>query len=108
MSLTDMKMSKKEAKREHAIEARDEPRYPYGLTLNLDKNVLDKLGIDKLPEVGDEMIVAGIGVIESAHEHSRQSGKDRSVSIQLQKLEVGPLKEPDAVDAVSDAIEGLA
>lgn len=106
MSLTNMQLSKREARGE--IEAPDNsgPRYPYGLTLNLEKEVLDKLGIKELPEVGAEMIVVGIGIVESARMSKRQKGReDRSVSIQLTDIEVGPKDEASMEDAVDAAIK---
>ena len=109
MSLTSMKMSKKDAKEEFEVKAEDRPRFPHGLTLHLDDDSLKKLGITELPAVGDEMIVVGIGKIESSHENRRQSGVDRSVSIQLEQLEVGSVDDDEnpatAVDAVSAAIK---
>ena len=110
--LVNMRLSKKEAKEEFEPKADDRPRFPHGLTIRLDDDSLKKLGITELPAVGDEMIVAGIGKIESSHENSRQSGIDRSVSIQLEKLAIGPLDGNTdhntghtAVGAVSKAIK---
>lgn len=104
MSLTSMKMSKRDSKGECAIDCSDS-KYPYGIRINLDNHSLDKLGISKLPEVGTEMIVVGVGVVESANERKRRKGIDRDISIQLQRLEVGPLEESTAEDAVSRAVK---
>ena len=109
MSLTNMRMSKKDAKAEVGLVEDKGPRFPHGLTLHLNDDVLEKLGFSKLPSVGDKVIVIGVGVISSASEHRRQNGVDRDVSIQLQQLEVGPLKKKSgsAVDAVSEAIKDV-
>lgn len=107
--LVSMKLSKKDAEEEFEVKAEDRPRFPHGLTLRLDDDSLKKLGITKLPSVGDEMIVVGIGRIQSSHENRRQSGVERSVSIQLEQLEVGPVDDKNtdhtAVDAVSRAVK---
>ncbi len=108
MALKSMKLSKKDAKREVAIDSSDSgPRFPHGITLHLNDETLKKLGIDKLPAVGAEMRVSGIGVVESSSQHQSQRRKNRDISIQLQRLEVKPTKKATAEDAVSDAIKEI-
>lgn len=84
-TLKSMKMSKREAKAANSpMPAEgDEPRYPWGLTLHLNEESLDKLGEDKLPAMGAEVLmyakvkVTGIAMSES------NNGKARSVSLQI-------------------------
>ena len=52
MTMTNMKMSKKEATLLAEASPSDQPEYPYGLRISLDSAALDKLGMKKLPEVG--------------------------------------------------------
>ncbi len=107
--LTDMRRSKKERKSEE-VALDSEPSIPYGLSINLDDGSLKKLGITKLPSVGDRMVVASIGVVDSVNEHSSSRRKSRSVSIQLEKLDVSPVptrKVKTAEDAVSEAIKDV-
>lgn len=106
--LVSMKRTKKDKKRhnsDHAVGS--EESFPHGLTLFLDDESLTKLGIKELPAVGKEMIVVGVGKVESVSksERSGSRGVDRNVSIQLEKLEVGPFKAETAEDAVSAAIK---
>lgn len=104
--LTDMKQSKKAAKDSTAEVASDSPRYPYGLDLDLDTESLAKLGIKDLPKVGTAMKVTAIGVVTAARTNERVEGKqDRNITIQMQKLSVGPAKKPTAVDAVTEGIK---
>jgi hypothetical protein len=101
--LVDMKLTKKEAKDNEV--ASESPRYPYGLKINLDDEELKKLGFDTLPDVGDEFIVVGVGPVTSVHEREDQDGTDRSFSIQLEKLEVGPaVKGGAATDSALAAV----
>ena len=86
--LVDMKLTKKEAKDNEV--APESPRYPYGIQISLDDEELKKLNFDSLPDVGDEFIVVGVGPVTSVRQSEREAGSDRSISIQLQKLEVGP------------------
>lgn len=107
MTMKSMKLSKKEAKGEVAIDVPDGPRFPHGLTLHLEDETLKKLGIANVPDVGTEMRVVGVGVVESSNQHQSQRRKNRSISIQLQRLDVKPTKKATAEDAVSDAIKDV-
>jgi hypothetical protein len=106
MALTNMKQSKETAKKGcMPCEADSYPRYPYGLELRLENESLKKLGIKTLPAVGEEMIVVAVGVVTDAGEHANQSGTRRNLTIQLQQMDVGPMTEKDAVDAVTAALK---
>lgn len=107
--LTDMKLPKrkKNSHAEVACDSPDEPRYPYGLEINLDNDALDRLGLE-LPEAGERFIVLGVGPVTQVRQSDNKRGKDRSLTIQLQKIEVGPVatgKIKNAVDAVSAGIK---
>lgn len=107
--LVSLKRTKKDKKHnsDHAISS-ERNDFPFGLSISLDDETLDKLGITKLPKVGSDMIVAGVGVVESISERSDKNRKSRNVTIQLTKLAVGPLKAGNAEtaeDAVSAAIK---
>lgn len=109
--LTDMKLPKRE-KNTHAEVAcdspdEDAPRYPYGLTITLDDPEISKLNL-KLPEAGEQYIVLGVGSVTRVSQTDNKRGKDRSITIQLEKIEVGPVKTgkiKNAVDAVSAGIK---
>jgi len=105
--LVSMKRTKQDKKRANAEHTVGEEAFPFGLTISLDDDSLTKLGIDELPAVGEEWIVVGIGKIDSVSKNERDNsrGVNRNVSIQLQKLEVGPLEAKTATDAVSAAIK---
>ena len=109
MALTDMKMSKKQVKGEFEVSpAENGPRFPHGLSISLNNDSLKKLGFDSVPDVGEEFIVVGVGPVTHASEHKRQNGTDRDVTIQLQKVEVGPVDDGEiksAFDAVSSGID---
>jgi len=108
MSLTNMKLTKKEAKARNEVAIDSSDRFPFGLSISLDDEALDKLGL-ALPKVGTEMIVIGLGKVTNVSENSGENRrKHRNVSIQLEAIEVEPAsksKTPTAVDAVSDAIK---
>ncbi len=110
MSLTDMKRSKKERKSEEAALSSDAPAIPYGLRISLDDESLKKLGFKNLPAVGDRMVIAAIGTVDSVSEHDSTRRKNRDVSIELDKLDVSPVpprKVKTAEGAVSEAIKDV-
>ena len=107
-NLVSMKRTKQDKKRnsaECAIEDRDD--FPYGLAVSLDDESLAKLGMKTLPGVGEAFIVVGVGKVKSVSENSNSNRTNRNVTIQLEKLEVGPLKKASATDAVSAAIKDV-
>lgn len=107
--LVDMRRSKKERKSEE-VAIDNEPSIPFGLSINLDDLSLEKLGMSKLPAVGDRMVVASIGVVDSVNEHSSSRRKSRSVSIQLEKLDVSPVptrKASSAEEAITAALQDV-
>lgn len=90
MALVDMKRSKAERKKESMPSHIGGDDYPYGLRVNLDHESLQKLGIDKLPSVGDKLHLHAHAHVVSAEERSTEGGKKhRSVSLELRKMHVG-------------------
>lgn len=90
--LVDMKLAKKSKKEMEgpccAPDSSSE-RYPYGLTLRLDNESMEKLGID-LPDVGEEYtITAKATAIEASANETSDGGKRVSCTLQITKLKVG-------------------
>lgn len=78
--MTNLAMSKEEAKAEYgeiSTGSSDEnlPRYPYGLSLHLDDEVLAKLGIKDLPKVGSTMQAQITITITGTSQRATQSSK---------------------------------
>lgn len=105
MALVNMEMSEDEAKEYSAPTAMSEqPRYPYGLCICLNKEVLEKLGI-AMPEVGSEMTITGIATVQSVRMSESVNGEpDRSVELQITDLTVAPYsKESDPAKKIYGA-----
>lgn len=82
----------------------DGPKYPYGTELSLEEEHLKKLGIDKMPKVGQKMAIHAHGVVTHTSAEDRQDGKKRrSVRIQMQKMSVEP-HAGSARDAIDNAL----
>lgn len=115
--LTDMRITKAERdKRKEKYSpsiagSYDGPEYPYGLTLRLENDALDKLDLDDLPPVGKSVQLVCVCEVTSVSQSStstRGADKDtrRSLELQIKKialdLEGGDVK--DAVDAALDEL----
>ena len=82
--LTNMKMSTEEAKEEMQPTAADAPEYPWGLSITLNDDSLEKLGMLKsLPAVNTKMVLTAEVVVSSVRSYQTQAGEDES-SIDLQ------------------------
>ena len=107
MALVNMARSKKERKREArelAVEG-DQSKFPWGLSITLDDESLTKLGIKKLPDVGDKMSLTAVASVESVSENKNVNRKNRDVRLQIEKLEVKRGEFKSAVDAVDAAMK---
>ena len=96
--MKSMKLSKKESK-EAIGEAvpPEEPSFPYGLNFHLEDEVLKKLGMSELPDVGAEMLITARAKVESVRQsESQEGGEDRSVSLQITNM--GVFKESKLTD----------
>lgn len=118
MALINMKKSPEREEMPGEIEM-DEPQYPYGLCLTLDKEQLDKLGITALPSVGTEMMINARAVVKSVSSYETQGGNDMSVSLQITDMGIGQTEnaqnegratklysETARIDGLSNALYG--
>lgn len=88
-----------DVKRTAADKKRDEERwkvgpestedYPYGLTLHLDDDTIEKLGLSEASfDTGQPVAIIASGMITSESINTYNGKTRRSMSIQLQKLNV--------------------
>lgn len=89
MAMINMKHSRSEAEKYVESEVDDEPKYPYGLCIQLHKDELEKLGLTTLPKVGAEMKIMAMAYVKSTSAYETQGeGKDMSVSLQITDMEI--------------------
>lgn len=105
--LIDMKYTPKEKleeSKENVPGPDSMPDYPYGLTINLEKEQLDKLGLTEY-EVGDELNMSGVCKITMVRSSERENDpEEASVCIQIMKLELTDADEmAEAVEAKGSA-----
>lgn len=77
--------------------------YPYGLSVLLENDSIDKLDLKSLPDVGATMaLTAKVKVVSvESREHS-EGGKNRSISLQIVAMNLTSAK-----DAVKEAIKNV-
>jgi hypothetical protein len=112
MELPSMKRTKTE-KKEYGVDAApssvDEDEYPYGLSINLEKECLDKLGLDI-----DDFSINGKAdmvceaEVTSLHENANRHNTRASVTLQITNmaLKVQPNEEPKSLKELLTVIKG--
>lgn len=104
--LVSMKLSKTDADAKMAPSsmATDRPAYPWGLSVNLDDDCLEKLGIDIADlKVGGKMsLIAQVEVTSLSSNQSKGSAASQSVGLQITDmcLEDGASKAKAAVETL--------
>ncbi len=90
MALKDMKLTEAEIKKQRSDMPMPEPRkFPYGLTVHLDEEVISKLDMGDMPDAGDEMmLVAKVKVETVSSTDKAKGGKDRSLGLQITHMSI--------------------
>lgn len=93
MKLADMKVTAAEKKaREEAMNkplgSMGDEEYPWSLRFTLDKDQLDKLGLDTLPAAGTELKIEGVAKVLESKTIDRE-GDDNTQSLELQVVKLG-------------------
>lgn len=68
----------------------DQPAYPYGLRIDLNDAVVDKLGIKELPKVGDTMLItARVKVVSASESEEADGDTNKCMGLQITDMELG-------------------
>ena len=86
--MKSMKLDKKEKKQAVEPAMAEAPDYPYGLSVHLNNDSLDKLEVKKLPSVGDTFEVRARAEVRSVSASDSGSGKNREISLQITDMEI--------------------
>lgn len=87
MPMINMKRAPEREEMPGEIE-KDEPRYPYGLCISLEKEDMDKLGLSNLPKVGTEVSFIAKAVVKGTSAYETQGGSDMRVELQITDMEM--------------------
>lgn len=102
MKLVDMKLDKKTRDTlATPSDPGDGPAYPWGLSVTLDEEALDKLGL-KLPKVGKTFLLCALVDVTSVSSNEQQDQEPRSsVTLQITDLSLeDPPKGADPADTL--------
>ncbi|EPL6453040.1 capsid staple protein [Providencia hangzhouensis] len=103
MKMVNLKTSTETFENANGVkETRDE--YPYGLTLYLDNETLEKLGVS-IPDVGESIELSGIAKVKSKSTNEREGKKSMSVDLQITDLALGSGDTKSAADVLFDGGE---
>jgi len=62
----------------------DSHEFPYGLRLRLDPKIMEKMDLEKMPEVGQTMgLHAVVEVVEVSLDRNESGGRDKCMSLQI-------------------------
>ena len=96
MDLIDLK---KDPQPIDSKEMYDEPMYSYGLCISLGKEELEKLGIEKLPQAGSEMMLTAKAYVKTVRESQEKDGVEQNVELQICAMAIEPIdKTGDQAD----------
>jgi hypothetical protein len=91
MALVDMKLSPSDAQPEKDYGSEpSKPEYPCGLRVCLDEVALQKLGIDKLPQVGESMMLQAKVEVCAVRQNESQDGVERGIDYQIVAMSLSP------------------
>ena len=98
MDLIDLK---KDPQPIDSNEMYDEPMYSYGLCISLGKEELEKLGIEKLPQAGSEMMLTAKAYVKTVRESQEKDGVEQNVELQICAMAI------ERIDKTGDQADGL-
>ncbi len=111
MALTDLKITKAEAKKESKAYAISGPgdgeRYSYGTRLTLDDAELKKMGITELPAVGTVLMFEAKAKVISSRQSASESSDSRSIELQITHMDL-ELDEADEEVSEGELTRGQA
>lgn len=99
MPLTSMALSKTEAKNQFGGPPGEDkgPKFPFGLSISLDEESINKLALKSMPKVGDKMSVLATVSVTSVSESENQGEKvRRRVELQITDMALSPEADPKA------------
>ena len=88
MPLKNMKVPKREIKKEIGIDVDEQPKYPWGLRLHFDEESVSKLGMKELPKQGDKVMVVAFANVDEVGDIEGQRGRQRHIDLQVTDVSI--------------------
>jgi hypothetical protein len=91
-SLINMENTPQEAQQMVNPTASDAPKYPWGLSICLNDDSLDKLGVKTLPAVGTEVTIVAKATVAATRESATEGdGSQASMDLQITDMQIDGL-----------------
>lgn len=74
----------------------DGDHYPYGTSISLEDEMIDKLGVAALA-IGDKVEVRGCAFVDGKSEHSNKNESSKSIRFQLTSVKISRKSDDDKV-----------
>ena len=87
----------------NSVDASEAPKYPYGTCLDLNDESLQKLGITKLPNVGEEVTIQAKAKVTRISAYVEQGGAEQCLGLQITDMDVSI---PSQSQSASDKLYG--
>ena len=112
MAMISMKrVPKKDAEIKEVPALAEEPTYPYGLSIRLEKEELKKLGITELPSINQPFMLEGKCIVKSvsagASTISGGENEHASVELQLTHLAIETMEEEQKEHEATDTAKKM-
>lgn len=104
VKMVDMKRPKESLKPQTIGKISPDP-YSFEHRVSLDADAMDKLGMDKLPQVGDEYHLFAKGKVHEVSSNESGSGKSKRVGIQITHMHIRPHDTDSAFEAVNRGVK---
>lgn len=94
MTLTNMKLPKKNNSAMAEPVEMEREKYPYGLEISLNEESITKLGIEGLPDVGKKVMISARADVVLVRQSEEMNGKkNRRIEFQITDIEFEEEKE---------------
>lgn len=109
MSLKSVAFTKAEQKERNTINNKacvpyDGEKYPYGLRMDLNSDVMKKLGVASLPKTGGEVTITARAKVVSTSVNDREGKQEKRMELQIVAMDIDAGEE-SAEDAIGAAID---
>jgi len=94
MKMVDLELDDKQAAEETAeAEENEKPKFPWGTQITLNHETLEKLKMNKLPEMDTYFEISAIVCVVGVNQHELKGETESSVTLQIHELGLAPYKE---------------
>lgn len=86
--MIDLKLKNSKDKKATMLAEEVTPEYPWGLRVTLENEQIEALGVTVLPQVDSVMTFSASARVTSQSITSNQNGDERTVTLQIEKMEI--------------------